>query len=292
MGCFNKDPVLVRSVHNTVCLLLTLMIVTAMSGCARTYKDLIPQQSANSPRSNQPFNGIVSVHSKINQIFFDGGAGLTGTRITGLLERVISNDMLEKALAESVDNSALFTRVDQKNADYVLDVWVEGLKTHVPTMGMGVFTADYSSIWRLTRVSDGKVLVCDFIDGHGVIDKPVSAPLGKSIFDGMKDMIQNGLLVLSDESKEHFAARSVAGIRPSMGSAVPEGITPWADNVKRNWSKLRMGLTLEEVESFIGPVKTSGALVSSYHKDYTQEYDTGLYTIVFLNGKLSRWELR
>ena len=292
MSCFTKDPVLVRRVHNTVCLLITLIIVTVMSGCARTYKDLIPQQSVNSPRSSPQFSGSVNVHARIAMIFFDGGPTLTGARINGLLERVINNDMLEKALAESVANSTLFTHVEQENGDYVLDVWVEDLKNHVPTMGMGAFTADYSSIWRLTRVRDGKVLVCDFVDGHGIIDKPVSAPMGKSIFDGMKDMIKNGLLVLSDTSKEHFAARSVAGIRPSMGPAVPEGLTLWADNVKKNWPKLRMGLTLEEVESFIGPVKTSGALVSLYKKDYTQAYDTGLYTIVFLNGKLSRWELR
>ena len=292
MKCFIQDPALLRRVQNIVSLLLMLIVVTAVTGCALTYKDLIPQPSVNAPRSNPLFSGAVNVHAKIIPKFFDAGPTLTGSRMSGQLERVINDDMLEKALAESVANSALFTRVEQKHADYVLDVWVEGLKNHVPIMGIGAFTADYSSIWRLTRVHDGKVLVCDFVEGHGVIDKPGSGPMGKSLFAGMRVMIQNGLLVLSDTSKEHFAARSVAGIRPSMGPAAPEGLTPWADNVKKNWSKLRMGLTLEEVEHFIGPVKTSGALVSFYKKDYTQSFDTGLYTIVFLNGKLSHWELR
>ena len=212
-------------------------------------------------------------------------------RLTLLLEKYVDNGMLEKALEDSVANSSLFTRVEQKNPDYVLDVWVEEAKNYTPTMGIGNFTADFSSIWRLTRVSDGKIFVCDFVNGHGVI-KSGMRPMQRSLFAGLQDVIQNGLLVLSDTSKEHFGARSVAGIRPSMGPAVPEGLTPWADNVKKNWSKLRMGLTLEEVESFIGPVKTSGAMLKAYAKDYTQAYDTGLYTIVFLNGKLSRWELR
>ena len=292
MSRFLKFSVLVRCVHNAVSLFLMLIIVTAMTGCAAlTHKDLVPQQSVNSSRSNPQFNGTANVHSIIIPEFIEGGQALPSGRLTLLLKRYVDNDMLEKALEESVANSGLFTRVEQKNADYVLDVWVEEAKNYTPTMGIGYFTADFSSIWRLTRVSDGKVFVCDFVNGHAVIKKGMR-PMQRSLFAGLQVMIQNGLLVLSDTSKEHFGARSVAGIRPSMGPAVPEGFAPWADNVKKNWSKLRMGLTLEEVESFIGPVKTSGAMVRAYAKDYTQEYDTGLYTIVFLNGKLSRWELR
>jgi hypothetical protein len=292
MNCFTNDPALVHRVHNTVCRLLMMIIVTAMTGCAAlTHKDLVPQQPVNSSRSNPQFNGSANVHSIIIPEFIEGGQALPSGRLTLPLKRYVDNDMLEKALEESVANSSLFTRVEQKNADYVLDVWVEEAKNYTPTMGLGHFTADFSSIWRLTRVRDGKVLICDFVNGHGII-KSGMRPMQRSLFAGLQDMIQNGLLVLSDSAKEHFGARSVARIRPSMGPAVPEGLTPWADNIKKNWSKLRMGLTLEEVESFIGPVKTSGALVSFYRKDYTQEYDTGLYTIVFLNGKLSRWELR
>jgi hypothetical protein len=292
MNRFLKNSVLVRCVHNAVCLFILLIIVTLMTGCsALTYKDLMPQQPVNSSRSNPQYNGTANVHSIITPEFIEGGQALPSGRLTLLLKRYVDNDLLEKALQESVANSTLFTRVEQKNADYVLDVWVEEAKNYTPTMGIGHFTADFSSIWRLTRVNDGKVLVCDFVNGHGVITSGMR-PMQRSLFAGLQDMIQNGLLVLSDTSKEHFAARSVAGIRPSMGPAVPEGLTQWTNNVKKNWSKLRMGLTFEEVESFIGPVKASGALVRFYRKDYTQEYDTGLYTIVFLNGKLSRWELR
>lgn len=284
--------VLGRCVHNAVSLFLMLIIVATTTGCAAlTHKDLVPQQSVNSRQSNLQFNGTANVHSIIIPEFIEGGQALPSGRLTLLLRRYVDNDMLEKALEESVANSGLFALVEQKNADYVLDVWVEGAKNYTPTMGIGHFTADFSSIWRLTRVRDGKVLVCDFVNGHGII-KSGMRPMQRSLFAGLQDMIQNGLLVLSDSTKEHLAAKPLAGIRPSMGTAVPEGLTQWADNIKTNWSKLRMGLTLEEVESIVGPVKTSGALVSSYRKDYTQEYDTGLYTIVFLNGKLSRWELR
>ena len=182
------------------------------------------------------------------------------------IQAYVSHGMLETALKESVADSALFSRVEQKTADYVLDVWVDDVESHQPLFGMGEYRARVFSIWRLTRVRDGKVLVCDFVDGSGLINTMVSAPRTKSLVAAMKDMIQNGLRVLADPSKEPLAAKPVAGIRPSMGSVVPDGLRAWEDNVKKNWSNLRKGLSLEEVENMIGPVRKSGAQERIYQK--------------------------
>lgn len=176
----------------------------------------------------------------------------------------VDNAMLETALKESVAKSAIFTRVEQKNADYVLDVWVDGIESHQPFAGMDDYGARAFSIWRLTRVVDGKVLVCDFVDGNGLINTMVSAPRTKSLVAALKDVIKNGLRILADTSKEHLSSMHIAGIRPSMGLAVPEGLRAWEATVKQNWSKLRKGFSLEEVENIIGPVRTSGALERIY----------------------------
>jgi hypothetical protein len=238
-----------------------LTIIMLMTGCASTYKDLMPQQPVSSPQSIPHFNGTVDVHSiiKPERMGFDIGYDLP-------IHAYVDNAMLETALKESVAKSEIFTRVEQKNAEYVLDVWVDGVESHQPSAGIGDYGARVFSIWRLTRARDGKVLVCDFVDGNGLINTMVSAPRTKSLGAALKDVIQNGLRVLADTSKEHLSAMHVAGIRRSMGPPVPEGLKAWEDKVKQNWSKLRKGLSLEEVETIIGPVKTSGALERIYLK--------------------------
>jgi len=110
------------------------------------------------------------------------------------------------------------------------------------------------------------VLVCDFVDGKGLINTMVSAPRTKSLIAALKDSIQKGLMVLADPSKEHLSAMRVAGIRPSMGSTVPEGLKEWENLVRKNWPGLRKGLSLEAVENTIGPVQKSGALERIYLK--------------------------
>ena len=260
-------------------LIVLFFILAACFSCAGpTYKELVPSSPTAAPGRN--FAGTVNVQSAIT---------LSGDSIRYI--NVVTNDTLITALREAVSQRALFSLVNSGNADYVLDVWVEKLDNQAPAMGIGTYTADASSVWRLTRASDGKVILCDFVDGRGIITSGM-APRRQSLLAALRSMIENGLAALSDGSKEHLGARSLAGLRPSMGSVVPEGYAQWSANVKRNWPKLRMGLTFAEVEACIGPVKTSGALVKTYSQGYTEEYDTGLYTVVFLNGKLSRWELR
>lgn len=251
-----------RRLHDAYFYIL-LVIVALLTGCASVppYKALVPEQAVNASRTIPLFNGSVEIHSiiKPERMGFDIRNDLP-------IQAYVNDVMLETALKESVANSALFTRVEQKNADYVLDVWADDVESFQPLFGIGDYSARAFSIWRLTRVSDGKVLVCDFVDGSGLINTMVSAPRTKSLILALKGMIQNGLLIVADTSKEHLAAKPVAGIRPSMGSVAPEGLRAWEDKVKKNWSNLRKGLSLEEVENIIGPVRKSGALERIYQK--------------------------
>lgn len=259
-------------------LYILLTIVMLVTGCSPlTYKDLMPQQSASPLRPHPRFNGTVEIHSVLKPEWMS----FSGDRDYSLpLKAYVDNALFEKALKESVANSALFTRVEQKNADYVLDVWVDDEENYAAKSGMGEYGAGFFSIWRLTRVRDGKVLVCEFVDGHGLINTYVSAPRTHSLFAALQDLIQKGLRVLADKSQEHLAARPVAGIRPSMGLAAPEGLRTWEDNVRKNWSHLRKGLSMNEVENIIGPVRESGALDRIYKK-YKRENPTDFTTTYY-----------
>jgi len=249
-----------RRMHNARSFIL-LTIIMLVTGCASTYKDLIPQQPVGSPRSTPLFNGSVEIHSiiKPERMGFDIAYDLP-------IGAYVNSIMLETALIESIANSAIFTRVEQKRADYVLDVWIDDVESHQPGTGIGAYSAKVFSIWRLTRVLDGKVLVCDFVDGSGLINTMVSAPRTKSLVAALKDVIQNGLRVIADTSNEHFSANPVARIRPSMGSAVPEDLREWENKVQKNWPNLRQGLSMKQVENIIGPVRTCGSLERIYQK--------------------------
>lgn len=238
-----------------------LALVVLMTGCsALTYKDLMPQQPVNAPRTNTQYSGTVEIRSIIKPELMAFGK----LYLDFPLKTQVDDVLLEKALKESVAYSAIFTRVVPKNADYVLDVWVDDLDNYAP--GIGDYWARFFSIWRLTRVRDGKVLVCEFVDGYGLINTMGSQPRKRSLFAALKDVIQDGLRALSDTSRAHLSALSVAGIRPSMGSVMPEGLKTWEDHVKENWAYIGPGLSLEEVEKRIGPVRASGALVRIYPK--------------------------
>jgi hypothetical protein len=123
----------------------------------------------------------------------------------------------------------------------------------LPMMGAGESTAGVFSIWRLTRLSDGKVLVCDLVDGRGTINDRGLAPSKRSMIAAIQNMIQNGVATLSDQSNAHLSAVDAAGSRSSIG--------PWVNNVMQNWSKLRAGMTLAEVDGIIGPVRSGGAIL-------------------------------
>jgi hypothetical protein len=250
-------------------MLLALVLITA--GCASiTSNDLIPQ-SVISPPNNHRFEGSVNVQAVIYPV-----------------TPIVSADMLKDALQKSIMKHGTFIQVSQGNADYVLDVWVEKIVRELQYVGEG-YVFDTTAIWRLTRVRDGKVLVCDFVKGHGGSHAfGVSAPR-LSLGAATREMIQNGLALLLDQSKPHLAAMSSAGLRPSMGPAVPEGLGPIIANIRQNWPKLTMGMNVAEVQRLLGdPVLSMGRVNT---KGATEEYTTTIFRLVFINGRLSNWEL-
>jgi hypothetical protein len=145
--------------------------------------------------------------------------------------------ILREAIEKAITKKVLFQQIEQGGADYVLDVWIIDIfrSPEAATVSNEMFI---TSIWRLTRVKDGKVIICDFARGHG--------KWGGSIEKAIQDMIQNGLMILSDPSMP-LNAVNVAGYWPSKGVVVPEGYLKF----KENWSKLQKGMTVEEVSRVI-----------------------------------------
>jgi len=247
-------------------------LVTVIASCASiTSNDLIPQ-TAISPPNNHRLEGSVNVQAVIYPV-----------------SPIVSADMLKDALQKSIVKHGTFSQVSQGNADYVLDVWVEKVVREIKYVGEG-YTFDTAAIWRLTRVRDGKVLVCDFVKGHGASHAfGVSAPR-LSLGAATREMIQNGLAMLVDQSRSHLAAMSSAGLRPSMGPVVPEGLGPVIANISQNWPKLSMGMNVTEVQRLLGAVLSS-SMARINTKGATEEYSTNVYRLVFINGRLSNWEL-
>ena len=277
-----------------------LFILTA-GGCTSLNPDNFVPTSMVPVGNDQSFAGSVNVQASVPEVsegksgLFDGGNVLAVKEAIPIEKRgrvaLFQSNKLKAVLEQAVARNGLFQRIEQGPADFVLDVWFVNAIREIKTFGEG-YIIDVSAIWRLTRAKDGKVLMCSFVNGHGASRAVGSNAYVQSLETATRDMVQNGLSKLADRSTEHLDARSAAGNRPSMGPVVPEGFTRWSANVRQNWSKLHMGLTLAEVETAIGPVMLSGAIIRSFTKGYTQEYETGIYTLAFINGKLSRWELR
>lgn len=298
------NPVWVQTRVKRLSLVILLIFVLFTISCATTPNDLM-QDSAGFAPGNKRFEGTVNVQFLVI---------LTLPNWPYWVQHpYINRHMLKETVEKEIARNNIFTKVEQGNADYTLDIWVENEAVKVPFMGFGEFTADIASIWRLTRVSDGKVLLCEFVAGHGSIEKPVMAPSQKSMVAAIQNMIQDGLTKLTDQSKASLSAESAAGIRPS--------IKPWATNVRKNWYRLKAGLTLDEVENIIGPVRTSGAILDYLKfkiegRRFVLGYDdiairkwenltsnqiaadshdyqcrTDIFTLVFTDDKLTRWKL-
>jgi hypothetical protein len=122
---------------------------------------------------------------------------------------------LKKAIEQSILNNQIFSQVSQGSADYVLEVWVEKIQNVLEITGEG-FIFDLFSIWRLTRVRDGKVIVCEFVKGHGASRKMASSAYPPGISAATRMMIEKGLLAISDQSQSHMSAMSTAESRKSI----------------------------------------------------------------------------
>jgi hypothetical protein len=172
---------------------------------------------------------------------------------------------LRVALEKAIAQKGLFQRIEQGDADYVLDVWVTNAKHELKTFGEG-YIIDMTSIWRLTRTRDGKAIFCDFADGHGAAHAVGSNAYVKALEASTRDMIQKGLSALSDRPTP-FAAMYIAEDWPSMGSVIPEGYK----KMRENWSKLRKGLTEKEVREMIPSMPHRSCSANSYFTDQFQE---------------------
>jgi hypothetical protein len=217
---------------------------------------------------------------------------------------------LKKDVEETIIKNSIFTGVEQKNADYLLEVWVDHQEVSVPSMGLGKFEANVSSFWRLTRVSDGVMYAC-YVKGIGIIDSGMS-PSTRSLVSALQNMILNGLTNLSDQFKAQIPAGTAEGNRPH--------IEPWITSVMQNWSKLHKGMTLDDVEETIGSVRTSGAILdylkfkqkigrsilinediasrkwkyltnSGFAGSHDFQCRSGIFTLVFVDDRLASWKL-
>lgn len=257
-----------------------LVLAAEVAGCASiTPNDLIPQ-SITLPPNNHRLEGSVNVQALIYPEYSDETQRVPASPI-------VNAAMLKDALQQSIIKHGTFSQISHGSADYVLDVWVEKEVNDLQYAGGG-YIFDVSATWRLTRVRDGKVIVCDFVNGHGGSHAfGVSAPR-LSLGAAMREMIQNGLAMLADQSHPHLTAMSSAGLRPSMGPVVPEGLGPVVERIRQNWSKLTMGMNVAEVQRLFGPI---GSMSWVYTNGYTEVYSSNIYRLVFISGRLSNWEL-
>jgi hypothetical protein len=245
--------------------LAMLILILLLNACAITSNDLLPRNSGP-PLSSPVWAGSVNVQANVR----------------GTLSAWADSAKFEAALKTAIAQKGLFLKIEQGHADYVLDMWIE-----LQSKGGVQFTpiAVMDSVWRLTRVKDGKVLVCERDHSEGTSGRMVI-----KIREAANVTMQKILSDLADQSTAHLSALSVAGLRPSMGPVVPEGLVPVVEKIRQNWPKLSMGMNTTEVQRLLGPV-LSDSLAQISTKGATEEYVIGLYRLVFISGKLSNWEL-
>jgi hypothetical protein len=292
------------SVFRLTILLAFLLFATGCATTAITPDDLITQpQPMSTVPDTQRFKGTVNVQFLV-MLTIPAGQPWE-------LHPYINRFMLKTAVEKAITQNSLFSSVAQNNADYILDIWVHWQELEVPIMGFGDFKAHVRSFWRLTRVRDGKMFG-NYVEGHGVISSGMG-PSTRSMVAAIQNMIQIGMTGLSEQSQTPLSALSPEGVRPH--------IEPWVANVKQNWRKLRIGMTLDEVENAIGPVRTSGAMlysltiketigrsqlnlslfsprlakwediIASKRRSYDYECRSGIYTLVFRDDRLVGWKL-
>jgi hypothetical protein len=127
----------------------------------------------------------------------------------------IDSNKLKQAVEQSIGKFSVFTEVKQNQADYVLEIWLDKIQNELNISG-GVFIFDFTSVWRLTRVQDGKVLACEFVKGHGAGSGLASKAYPPGIKAATHEIIQKGLAAITDQSQSHLSALSTAGNRTSI----------------------------------------------------------------------------
>ena len=235
---------MMRTARTRIWRIAILAVISAARGRASLSDSVVPE-ALNLPAGHQRFEGSVNVQCLV----------IMGWPAFRQPAHWFKAPLLKEGVERTLTKAGLFSKIEQGPADYVLDIWLDECDLHRPGMGIGEFQAKVIAIWRLTRASDGRVLFCEREEGCGSRRKAGFGPGQKSMLAALGDMIQKGVVAIGDAAAPHLAAAPEAGHRP--------GIRPWIEHVRRNWAQLRKGMTLEEVEKAIGPVREGGAILSS-----------------------------
>jgi hypothetical protein len=271
---------------------VAVVTLATVGGCTSLNPDNFLPPSIIPAEKDRCFDGTVNVQTfaplisrgKVNLIF----GGSLGGRV-----RVA----VEQALAQK----GLFQRIEQGDADYVLDIWITDVTREIKTFGEG-YIIDMTSIWRLTRSRDGNVMICDFANGHGASRAVGTNAFIAALETTTRGMILKGLSALSDRSTP-LAALYMAQDWPSMGPAIPQGYK----KLKEDLPKLHAGLTEDEVGKLIpsmaNAVRTVNVQSTVYASPvYNQIFANGalrevpatffpFQKLVFMDGRLMQWEL-
>jgi hypothetical protein len=307
--------------HLISILAMAAFMVTG-AGCVSLNPDNFVPKSLTPAGNDQRIDGTVNVQAFVP----NGSAGkfhLTdrGGEVLAVLPgaprgrvALFGSGKLRVALEKAIAQKGLFRRIEQGDADYVLDVWIMDAVRVIQALGEG-YVIDVTAIWRLTRVKDGKVIVCILANGHGASHAVGTNAYVESLETATREMVQKGLLLLSDRSKP-LAAMYVAGEWPSMGAVVPEGYR----KMKENFAKLRKGMKEEDIRKMIPSLPNASCSIAAQGRGdegvvyepcgwitYSErELAPGLhqnevvfepllpfyYSMTFVNGVLERWELR
>jgi hypothetical protein len=184
-----------------------LCSLVTMLGCSAptTSADLVPATiPANLPV--QKMDGSVSVRTSVPS------HTTNPTYVSMDVHEWIDGKKLKEAIEKSIVQHRVFSEVSQEKADYLLEVWVDKIQNVLEISGEG-FVFDFLSVWRLTRASDGKVVVCEFVKGHGASRGFAARAYPPSVSAATRDMVQRGLFAVSDQSQSHLSAVSTAGKR-------------------------------------------------------------------------------
>ncbi|MEN6321590.1 MAG: hypothetical protein ABFD82_22940 [Syntrophaceae bacterium] len=195
---------------NVVLFIMLSAFVFFMSGCAgsTTYVDLMPQSFPGNIKI-QKIEGSINVLTSVPK----GTTNPTYKKMD--VDEWLDSKKLKEAIEKSIVEHTIFSQVSQGSADYVLEVWVEKIQNVLEITGEG-FVFDLMSIWRLTRVKDGKVVACEFVKGHGGAHGFAARAYPPGISAATRNMVQKGLFAISDQSQSHLSAMSTAGSRPGI----------------------------------------------------------------------------
>ena len=263
---------------------LAVFIATG-GGCVSLNPEHFLPKSIAPARSDQIIDGSVNVQAVLPDIsrgmFYlsdDGKEAIVPDTRRGKVATYHSG-MLRIALEKAITQKGLFQRIEQGDADYVLDVWVIEVMRLFRPLGEG-YVIDITAIWRLTRAKDGKVIVCDFVTGHGASHGLGTNAFTVSIEVATREMIRTGLSKLSDRSIS-LSVMNIAGDWPSMGPVIPDGYK----KMKENWSKLRKGLAEKDVRELITSMPTRSCTINRYFTDQIQERRQELF-IIYMDSKV------